>query len=324
MPKRSDTNVGAIDERTVAPELAAAIDGFLVHLTNERRLSAHSVAAYARDLRRLARWCGERRIGDWASFSIDDARSHAAYLHETGLSGRSIHRALSAGRTFFAWQRREHNLDHDPFAGVTAPKTQKKLPNTLTIEDVSRLVDSDDDDELAIRDRAMFELIYSSGLRLSELVAVDISDLDFGDAMLSVVGKGNKTRLVPVGRLAVNALLAWLRVRERLTSEPSGAMFVGRHGNRLGPRSVQKRLKRLSTIRELETDVNPHMLRHSFASHMLQSSGDLRAVQELLGHANISTTEVYTHLDYQHLAKVYDSAHPRARRRRGPKNDKNS
>ncbi len=309
---------------TPAATLTKPIAGFLAHLESERRLSSHSVAAYARDLNRLARWCDKRDIVDWRRFSTDDARTHAATLHQSGLSGRSVHRALSAGRTFFGWLRRERQVSRDPFAGVSAPKSAKKLPSTLTIEEITQLVEFDGNDNLAIRDRAMFELVYSSGLRLSELVAIDVGDFDRRDQMLRVLGKGNKTRLVPVGRQAIKAIEAWLKVRPELSSADEKALFTGQHGRRLGARSVQQRLRRLSLISDLPQDVHPHMLRHSFASHMLQSSGDLRAVQELLGHANIATTQIYTHLDYQHLAKVYDAAHPRARRRRNSKNSTKS
>lgn len=307
-----------------SPSLSEPIVGFLVHLESERRLSSHSIAAYSRDLNRLAHWCQSRNIVDWQRFSADDARTHAATLHQSGLSGRSIHRALSAGRTFFGWLRREQRVQQDPFSSISAPKSAKKLPSTLTIEEVTQLVEFDADDSLTIRDCAMFELVYSSGLRLSELVAVDVEDFDSDDQMLRVLGKGNKTRLVPVGRQARKAIKAWLKVRPELSSAGETALFTGQHGRRLGSRGVQRRLQRLSKICALPQDVHPHMLRHSFASHLLQSSGDLRAVQELLGHANIATTQIYTHLDYQHLAKVYDASHPRARRRRNSKNSSKS
>jgi len=308
----------------VAGEMVKWIDRFLSHLETERRLSEHSVQAYRRDLRRLATWCESRDIDGWPRFNVDDARTHAASLHQSGLSGRSIHRALSAGRTFFTWLRRENHVDQDPFVGISAPKSKKKLPATLSIEDVEQLVELPAEDALAIRDCAMFELIYSSGLRLSELVAVDIDDIDRQDHVLRVHGKGNKTRLVPIGSKAMVAIEAWIVARGAQSPDTEKALFTGRHGSRLGARSVQQRLQRWSTLRALPQDVHPHMLRHSFASHLLQSSGDLRAVQELLGHANIATTQIYTHLDYQHLAKVYDSAHPRARRVKSNKNDRNS
>jgi len=302
----------------------AWVDQFLSHLKTERRLSKHSVQAYRRDLLRLAQWCESRDIDRWQQFSVDDARTHAATLHQSGLSGRSIHRALSAGRTFFAWLRRENHVTQDPFVGISAPRSKKKLPSTLSIEDVEQLVEFDGEDSLAIRDRAMFELIYSSGLRLSELVAIDVDDIDREDQVLRVLGKGNKTRVVPIGSKAMAAIAAWLEVRDVDSSTAETALFTGRHGRRLGARSVQQRLRRWSMLQALPQDVHPHMLRHSFASHLLQSSGDLRAVQELLGHANIATTQVYTHLDYQHLAKVYDSAHPRARRVKTDENDHES
>lgn len=308
----------------VAAPLGDHVSRFLVHLESERRLSAHSVAAYARDLKRLTIWCQSRKIKAWQHFNSDDARTHAAVLRQSGLSGRSIHRALSVGRTFFTWLRREQLVEHEPFAGVSAPKSSSKLPETLTIEEVEQLVEHGADDKLAFRDRAMFELVYSSGLRLSELVAVNLEDLEDQEQILRVLGKGSKTRLVPVGRQALSAIADWLKIRPDLAVAGENALFVGRHGRRLSPRAVQKRLKRLSVLSSLPQDVHPHMLRHSFASHLLQSSGDLRAVQELLGHANIATTQIYTHLDYQHLAKVYDASHPRAKRQSKAKNSNKS
>ena len=305
--------------RTSAPPPAGApaeVDRFLQYLRTERRMSPHTVTNYRRDLLRLDAFRTQQSIGDWRAFDVHRARAYVAALHRSGLSGRSIQRFLSAARSFYRYLLREKIVTHNPLVGVSAPKTPKRLPKTLSAEQTGALVGIDTNDPLSVRDRAIMELFYSSGLRLAELVGLDLDALDLADATVRVTGKGAKTRVVPVGRYARAALQQWLMRRAQWTATGEPALFVGRNGRRLGARSVQLRLSHWARHQGLTVPVNPHMLRHSFASHLLESSGDLRAVQELLGHADISTTQIYTHLDFQHLAKVYDAAHPRARRRK--------
>lgn len=290
---------------------AAALSGFINHLAHERRLSAHSVAAYRRDVETLLALAGDTPL---ANLSVHHIRRFLVVLHARGLSGRSLARMLSAWRTFYRWLAREWGLPHNPCQGLRAPKAEKKLPAALSPDAAARLMQVEGDDPLALRDRAMLELFYSSGLRLSELTALTVSDVDLAAGEARVTGKGAKTRVVPVGRHALVALRAWLAVRDRLSARETRALFVSRRGGPLSPRAVQLRLAYWAKRLGLGQHVHPHMLRHSFASHLLQSSGDLRAVQEMLGHANIATTQVYTHLDWQHLAKVYDATHPRAKK----------
>jgi integrase/recombinase XerC len=289
------------------------LDGFLAHLAHERRLSPHTVEGYARDVRSLFDLKRNVAIGD---LQPHQARRFVAQLHSRGLSARSLARALSAWRTFFRYLARDHGFAHNPFQGLRAPKSPRALPNALSPDEAAQLLDATNETPLAVRDGAMFELLYSSGLRLSELAALKLEDMDFNDATVRVTGKGSRTRVVPVGRVALGRLRAWLDQRARLPGAASSALFISASGTRLSPRSVQRRLERWALARGMATRVHPHMLRHSFASHLLQSSGDLRAVQEMLGHASIATTQVYTHLDFQHLAKVYDAAHPRAKKKR--------
>lgn len=288
------------------------LDGFLNHLLHERRLSAHTVENYGRDLRVLLALVGTQSLPQLHTHQI---RRFAASLHARGLGGRSIARALSAWRGFFHYLVRDHGFTNNPCVGVRAPKSAKRLPDALSPEQAARLVELPGHDAFAVRDRAMFELFYSSGLRLSELTSLQLGDVDMQDATVRVTGKGSKTRVVPVGRLALAAIQAWLAARSSMAAVEQNALFLNHRGRQIGPRTVQLRLRAWALKQGLDTPVHPHMLRHSFASHLLQSSGDLRAVQELLGHASISTTQVYTHLDWQHLAKVYDASHPRAKRK---------
>ncbi|HUF19421.1 MAG TPA: tyrosine recombinase XerC [Burkholderiales bacterium] len=288
------------------------LERFLAHLTQERRLSPHTVENYGRDVALL--------IALAAATGLDSVQPHhirryVSTLHARGLGGRSLARALSAWRSFYNYLARDHGFRHNPCAGVRAPRTARLLPDALSPEEAARLVEIPGDEALTLRDRAMFELFYSSGLRLSELVSLVHGDVDFADATVRVTGKGSKTRVVPVGRQALAALQAWLKERALLAVPDETALFVSRSGRRITPRAVQQRLRDWALKQGIDVRVHPHMLRHSFASHVLQSSGDLRAVQEMLGHASISTTQVYTHLDWQHLAKVYDAAHPRAKRK---------
>jgi integrase/recombinase XerC len=295
---------------------------FLSHLNFERRLSSHTVSAYRHDLRTLLAFCERRDVKRWGALNNFQVRAFAASEHAGGIAPRSIQRRLSAARTFYEYLMREGAVKNNPALDVRAPKTKKRLPATLDADQMGRLLDFRVDDTLSARDKAMMELFYSSGLRLSELVGLDVSGVDLQDRTVRVLGKGHKTRIVPVGRHAIAALKKWLTQRAALTqmnpsssSAHSGPMFVGKTGRALSVRAVQLRVGTWARRQGLTMHVHPHMFRHSFATHLLESSGDLRGVQELLGHADISTTQVYTHLDFQHLASVYDAAHPRARRR---------
>jgi integrase/recombinase XerC len=288
------------------------IDRFLHHLQTERRLSENTRKHYRRDLDALHAWCQESGISDWAGLDTGHVRQYAAQCHRRGLGGRSIQRRLSALRTFFNYLLREHAVTANPGLDVRAPQSDRNLPDTVSVDDISQLLDGAAGDDLVLRDIAILELFYSSGLRLAELVSLNLGDIDHREQIVRVTGKGAKTRVLPVGRRAIAALDAWLAVRPAGPGET--AVFTGRGGKRLGHRAVQQRVRRLAQTRGLPGNLHPHTLRHSFASHLLESSGDLRAVQELLGHADISTTQIYTHLDFQHLAEVYDQAHPRARK----------
>ena len=301
------------------------INRFLNHLRDERRLSAHTISAYRRDLEKFTDFLTRREITTLRQLVIAQARMFPAQLNQSGLSSRSIQRALSAVRTLYRYLLRESKVAINPFLtardvghsqAVIAPRAERRLQPTLSIEEIAQLVTIDPRTDLDRRDRAILELFYSSGLRLAELSGLDLGDLDLGDAMVRVMGKGAKTRIVPIGGYAREAVLAWLNVRPACARESEQALFVNRSGTRLGARAIQQRVAVWAQRQGLGRRVHPHMLRHSFASHLLESSSDLRAVQELRGHADISTTQVYTHLDFQHLAQVYDNAHPRARRKK--------
>jgi integrase/recombinase XerC len=287
---------------------------FLLGLETERRLSAHTKSNYGRDLAVLLGTTDETAL---ERISPHQIRRSVAQLHGKGLSGKTLARMLSAWRGFFGWLVRHHGLRANPCAGIRAPKSRKALPRVLSPDMASQLLDAHPGDDWEARDHAMFELLYSSGLRLAELVSLDLTDgaQALSEAELVVVGKGKKQRRVPVGGKAREALRAWLRLRTPRAQPQEKALFVGARGARIAMRVVQQRLKRWARKRGVAAPVHPHVLRHSFATHLLQSSGDLRAVQELLGHASIATTQVYTHLDFQHLAKAYDAAHPRAKRK---------
>lgn len=293
----------------------AVLDTFLAELRDQRRLSPHTVEAYRRDLERLLSFCREQGFDAWQDLDAQHVRAWVSAEHRRGLGGRSLQRALSAARALFRYLLEEGKVRADPTADVRAPKAPRKLPRVLDVDQAMRLVEVEGEGVLALRDRAMLELFYSSGLRLAELVALDLGDLDLADGIVQVLGKGNKSRRVPVGRHAVAALRNWLRARGETAPPEQSALFVSRRGGRLSARAVQERIKCWARRQGIDLNVHPHLLRHSFASHMLESSGDLRAVQELLGHADISTTQVYTHLDFQHLARVYDQAHPKARKK---------
>ena len=288
----------------------ADVERFLVHLVVERRASGHTVAAYRRDLRRFVDDSGVSRAAEIESQHV---RGFAGGLHARGLSPRTIARHLSSVRSFFDYLIRRGELGANPAVGVRAPKQRERLPKTMDPDQMARLFDEPADSSIEVRDRAMLELLYGSGIRLAELVDIDLRDLDLANGFVTVTGKGRKTRVVPIGQAAMDAIGNWLAKRPGASGrEP---LFTSRGRTRMSPRNVQLRLKKIAVRTTGNDGVHPHLLRHSFASHLLESSGDLRAVQELLGHADISTTQIYTHLDFQHLAKVYDAAHPRARRR---------
>ena len=294
--------------------LLPALELFLGHLRNERRLSAHTLAAYQRDLQSCCRFLEAQQVSDWNNVDNAVLRRYVASRHQGGLSGRSLQRELSAIRTLFHYLIRERRCRHNPALDLRAPKAADKLPRLIDADQAMQLLDApDNDDWLLVRDHAMLELFYSSGLRLSELAGLDVHQLDLAQGEVRVLGKGSRTRILPVGRMAREALDRWLRVRPD-GPDPSQPVFVGMQGRRLTPRAIQLRVRRYG-VEQLGQHLHPHRLRHSFASHLLESSGDLRAVQELLGHSDISTTQVYTHLNFQHLAEVYDRAHPRAKRK---------
>ncbi|MEV8521109.1 tyrosine recombinase XerC [Dyella marensis] len=288
------------------------VQAWLARLAGERKASPHTVDGYRRDLDKLLRWMEAQQIDAFSRLDAHRMRGFVAAEHRAGLSPKSLQRLLSSCRSLFRQLRREGLLDNDPVAGVRGPKVHRKLPQVLDVDEATTLVESGGDGALGVRDRAMLELFYSSGLRLSELVGLRWLDLDLTQGEVRVLGKGSKTRIVPVGRHAVEALRA---LGEAEGKAPETPVFRGRGGAPISPRTVQARLKQLALAQGFAKHVHPHLLRHTFASHMLESSGDLRAVQELLGHADIATTQIYTHLDFQHLAKVYDAAHPRAKRK---------
>ena len=298
------------------PAERAWIDRFLSHLKFERRLSAHTVEAYRHDLASLADFGARRNLEAWTGLDHRQLRAFAATLHGEGLSPRSIQRRLSAARTFYGFLMREGNGEHNPALDVRAPKQKKRLPATLDADQMSRLLEFRVSDSLSARDKAIMELFYSSGLRLSELAGLTLSSIDLKDRTVNVLGKGNKARIVPVGRHAVEAIGHWLKERSRWAKNAADTLFVTQSGRPLSVRAIQLRVAAWGRRQGITLHVHPHMFRHSFATHLLESSGDLRGVQELLGHADIGTTQVYTHLDFSHLASVYDAAHPRARRRR--------
>ncbi|MDR2451318.1 MAG: tyrosine recombinase XerC [Candidatus Accumulibacter sp.] len=300
--------------------IQSAIERHLDELARQRRQSPHTISNYRRDLDTLERLIGELPGGvSCANLQAHHVRHFVAQLHASGLSGRSLARTLSAWRGFFRWLGARGEVAANPVDGIKAPRRAHRLPKALSVDEANRLLQTDDGKEpeaLELRDRAMFELFYSSGLRLAELVSLDLSCLpDLADGQVRVLGKRGKTRIVPVGSCARQAIDRWMEKRALVARAEEAALFVGRRGARIHPRVVEERLKRHAMAQGMAIGVHPHMLRHSVASHLLQSSGDLRAVQEMLGHASIASTQVYTHLDFQHLALVYDATHPRAKRK---------
>ncbi|WP_288367072.1 tyrosine recombinase XerC [uncultured Marinobacter sp.] len=297
-------------------ELTGPLAEFIRHLASEKRHSPRTCDSYQRDLLRLADWLGRSGFVAWQRVTNHDLRRYVATLSREGLSGRSIARHLSATRRFYQFLLREKLASDNPALDIRAPKSGRRLPRVADVDQLNYLLDGQPDDPLEVRDLCMFELMYSSGLRLAELASLDLDTVDLRSGEVRVMGKGDKERLLPVGRKAISAIQAWLPYRAALANDGEAALFVSQRGERLSHRSIQARLSRWGISRGADQKLHPHLLRHSFASHMLESSGDLRAVQELLGHADIATTQVYTHLDFQHLARVYDQSHPRARRDR--------
>lgn len=292
-----------------AEQLARA---FADHLAYERRLAAHTCKSYGHDVQVL--------LAHLTATPLEQAQPHQirlviAQLHGKGLSGRSLARMLSAWRRFYHYLMRDHRFQSNPCIGIRVPRSPKKLPSALSPDETAQLLTFTAPDVLTIRDRAMLELFYSSGLRLAELTQLKPVDVDFQEGTVRVLGKGGKARIVPVGRQALEALRIWLEQRKKIVRPEVSALFLSQHGKAISARTISHRLKARSIQQGLHQNVHPHMLRHSFASHLLQSSGDLRAVQEMLGHAHITSTQVYTHLDFQHLSKIYDAAHPRAKKK---------
>ena len=292
------------------------LDAYLEHLRSERQVSPHTLDGYRRDLIKVTGFCEKQGVGQWNELQGSQVRQLVAEQHRKGQSSRSLARVLSSLRGLFRYLNQRGRCSHDPTAGISAPKGERRLPRLLDTDRAMQLLDGGvEDDFIGYRDQAMLELFYSSGLRLAELVGLNLDQLDLPAGLVQVHGKGGRQRLLPIGRKACEALQTWLPIRA-LSSPTDGAVFVSQKGRRLSPRAVQLRVRQAG-VRELGQHLHPHMLRHSFASHILESSQDLRAVQEMLGHADIGTTQIYTHLDFQHLAKVYDQAHPRAKRKQG-------
>lgn len=292
------------------------LSDFLAQLTIEKRASQYTVKSYKRDLNCLSTYCESKSISLWTDLKQTDIRSYIASRHRQGLSSTSLQRELSAIRSFFNFLLKNQLTDNNPGQYIKAPKKTRKLPRTLDVDQIKSLLEAGTNSTIEIRDLAMFELFYSSGIRLSELAQLNLTDIDLTDKTLMVrSGKGGKSRMLPIGSKAVAAINTWLEHRIKSITSTETALFISTRGTRLGQRSIELRLKQWCKKKGIAENIHPHMLRHSFATHLLESSQDLRAVQELLGHSNISTTQIYTHLDFQHLADVYDSAHPRAKRK---------
>jgi integrase/recombinase XerC len=300
----------------MTPEAEHMLADFFHQLTVEKRSSEHTLKSYQRDIKNLITYCTSKSLHQWTDVRQTDIRSHIAHRHRQGISSKSLQRELSAIRSFYNFLLKKRLVESNPAQHIKAPKQARKLPRTLDVDQIAGLLEAGADSVLEIRDLAMFELFYSSGLRLSELSGLDLSDIDLPDNSLMVrSGKGGKSRVLPIGSKAVTAIQNWLmqRLKIAILSEP--ALFISTRGRRLGQRSIELRLAQWCRKKGIAEHIHPHMLRHSFASHLLESSQDLRAVQELLGHSNISTTQIYTHLDFQHLAEIYDKSHPRAKKK---------
>ena len=289
------------------------IDNYIEYIKFEKRLSSNTIKNYLRDISLLIKQSPNK---DFKSYKVEDIRRSVSIFHQQGINGKSLSRMLSSWRGFFDFLTNRYKFKQNPVIGIKAPKSKKTLPQTLSIDQVMKLINITDNSLLGIRDHAVMELFYSSGLRLSELVNIKLQEINTDDNTATITGKGDKTRVVPIGEYAMKALNSWLIEREKIKniSSENKFVFLSKKGLPLGTRSIQYRLKYWARKQGIPENIHPHLLRHSFASHILQSSQDLRAVQELLGHANISTTQIYTHLDYQHLSKIYDKAHPRAKK----------
>lgn len=292
------------------------LGAFIQMLRSEKYYSEHTIKNYRRDLLNFYRFLQSLETNNWVAVNYREVSAYAAFRFRNGKKPTTIQRELSSIRSFYQYLIREKKVKNNPAKEVSAPKTGQPLPKTCDAEQIERLLKAgDSSDDLLTRDLAIFELIYSSGLRLAELVSINLNDIDLSQQLLIVTGKGKKTRHLPFGSKAGEAIKRWLNVRVNFERAEVDALFLSRLGKRISPRNIQCRLNALVKRQSLDQHLSPHTLRHSFATHLLESSGDLRAVQELLGHANISTTQIYTHLDFQHLAKVYDAAHPRAKRK---------
>ena len=295
---------------------AADLEKFFQYLQSERQYSPHTLSNYRRDIRGFLDFCAQQTLNDWTQIDSQHVRDHVARLHRQGMGGKSLQRLLSSLRSLFRYLLKQNKIRSNPASGLRAPKSQKKLPEVLTPDALDHLLNIETNDPESFRDCAILELFYGCGLRLSELTELNLDNINWGEQILVVLGKGNKQRRVPFGRKACSALKNWLQQRALIVNENEPAIFVSLKGKRISPRSVEAQLKKRAKEKGMFQRIYPHLLRHSFASHILESSGDLRAVQELLGHVNLSTTQIYTHVDFQHLANVYDAAHPRARKKK--------
>ncbi|MBI3186613.1 MAG: tyrosine recombinase XerC [Gammaproteobacteria bacterium] len=291
------------------------LEKFFQYLQSERHYSPHTLSNYRRDITGFIAYCQQNNLSDWSNIDTQHVRDYVSRLHRQGMAGKSLQRLLSSLRSLFRHLLKQQKIRANPANGLRAPKSQKKLPEVLSPDALDHLINIETRDPESFRDRAIMELFYSCGLRLSELTGLDMDSINWGEQILVVLGKGNKQRRVPFGNKARDTLQAWLTQRALIAKENETAVFISLKGVRISPRSVEAQLKKRAREKGMFQRIYPHLLRHSFASHILESSGDLRAVQELLGHANLSTTQIYTHVDFQHLANVYDAAHPRARKK---------
>jgi len=291
------------------------LEKFFQYLQSERQYSPHTLSNYRRDINGFLAWCQQQNLSDWSNIESQHVRDYVSRLHRQGLAGKSLQRLLSSLRSLFRHLLKQNKILANPANGLRAPKSSKKIPEVLSPDALDHLINIETRDPESFRDRAIMELFYSCGLRLSELTGLDMDSINWGEQILTVLGKGKKDRRVPFGNKARDALKNWITQRALIVAENEPAAFISLKGIRISPRSVEAQLKKRAREKGMFQRIYPHLLRHSFASHILESSGDLRAVQELLGHANLSTTQIYTHVDFQHLANVYDAAHPRARKK---------
>ena len=292
------------------------IKRYLLHIASQRGLSPVTINNYQRHLNEFVDLLQAKEVKTWQQLDTHQVRLLAKELHQKGIKARSIATKLSALRSFLAFLVKDDQLTFNPAKGVSAPKLDKPLPKNISVDDMDQLLNIEGDDSLTIRDHCMMELMYSSGLRLSELVSINLQDIKLSEKEITVTGKGSKQRLLPITKSAVETIKQWLKVRTEFTTPGEKALFLSKQKRRISARSVQMRMEKWGLQQSLPSHVNPHKLRHSFATHLLESSGNLRAVQTLLGHADLATTQIYTHLDFQHLAEVYDKAHPRAKRKK--------